>query len=89
MILFCTGLIIGAIAGMFSWLAAAAYIESKRMHMEFSELFPAQPELTQGATDPAFKLVESRAGHRIYQDRRAALVIANETTRKTTRPSAS
>ncbi len=36
MIGFYAGLIIGTIAGMFSWLAAAAYLESKRMHTETS-----------------------------------------------------
>jgi hypothetical protein len=37
MVAFCVGLIIGTIAGIFSWLAAAAYLESKRMQTETSQ----------------------------------------------------
>lgn len=80
-VVFCTGLIIGTIAGMFSWLAAAAYLETKRMHMEFSEFSWAQREMTQAAAEPALRPVNNRAGRRLYRDRRAALVVASETTR--------
>ena len=45
-IVFCAGLIVGTVAGMFSWIAAAAVIEARR---EASEGLPAvlriQPEL--------------------------------------------
>lgn len=64
-VVFCTGLIIGTVAGAFSWLAAAAFIESKRQVEE--GLFvgvAAQPALTKVDLTPP----EERAG-RLFRAR--------------------
>jgi hypothetical protein len=62
-VVFCIGLIIGTIAGMFSWLAAAAVLESKRGLNEglFAGL-AVQPEVRKTAPEPAAGVPEERSG---------------------------
>jgi len=62
MILVCIGLTIGTIAGMFSWLAVAAYLENKRMRMEFSEPSSAQARIPRSLTEASFRPVDYTTG---------------------------
>jgi hypothetical protein len=80
-VVFLAGLTVGTIAGMLSWVAAAAYLESKRMHAELAPFSIVRPTI--GAT---LKSTDSRNSRRLFRDRRATLGFAPETTRKT-RPS--
>jgi hypothetical protein len=68
-VVFCIGLIIGTLAGMTSWLAVAAFLESKRGLEEglFADL-AIQPESTKVATDSALGLPEERT-NRIFRPR--------------------
>jgi hypothetical protein len=80
-VIFFAGLTVGTVAGMLSWVAAAAYLESKRTHAELAPLSIVRPTI--GAT---LKSTDSRIGRRLFRDRRATLAFASETARKT-RPS--
>jgi hypothetical protein len=76
-VVFLAGLTVGTIAGMLSWVAAAAYLESKRPQTELALLSIRRP--TVGAT---LKSTDSRSGRRLFRDRRATLPFASETTRE-------
>ena len=85
---FCIGLIIGTLAGMLSWLAAAALLESKRGLEEglFAGL-AIRPELTKVAPDSALGLPEERTG-RVFRPRgrRGAPVVPAAAMSETRRP---
>ena len=62
-VVFCLGLIIGTIAGMFSWIAAAAFIEGKRQMAEGLVVgVAAQSALTKVATESASRPSEEHTG---------------------------
>jgi len=87
-VVFCIGLIIGTIAGMFSWLAVAVFLESKRGLEEglFAGL-AIQPELTKVATDATSSHTEERTG-RLFRprNRRVAPAVPTPAMSDTRRP---
>jgi len=93
-VVFCTGLIIGTVAGMFSWLVAAAYLETKKTAPGVIANLVVQPELARAAREAPFRPAEAST-RRVYRQRggRVALVVDRETTHETahetTRPSVS
>ena len=89
-IIFCTGLIIGTVAGMLSWLVAAAYLETQKSGRAMVANLTVQPELDQVGSVAVLEPVQGRTG-RLFRPRgrRAATAVARETTRETARPSAS
>jgi hypothetical protein len=87
-LVFCIGLIVGILAGMFSWLAAAAFLESKRgLEEGLFAGFAIQPDLTKVATDSARGLPEERTGRIFHQrSRRGAPVVPTVAMSETRRP---
>ncbi len=86
-VVFCIGLIIGTLAGMFSWLAVAAFLESKRGLEEGLFVGLAiQPELTKVATDSAVSLPEERTDRLFHPRRRVAPVVPTAAISETRRP---
>ena len=87
-VVFCIGLVIGTLAGMFSWLAVAAFLESRRGLEEGLFIRNAvQPELTTVTTDSAVSAPEERT-HRLFRPhvRRVAPVVPTITLSETRRP---
>ena len=87
-VVFFIGLIIGTVAGMFSWLAVAAFLDSKRGLEEglFAGL-ATQPELTKVVTDSAVSLPEERTDRLFHpRGRRVAPAVPTAAISETRRP---